>query len=274
MSDSVYGPARVFANGLLPGSACGRPSSIRWIGEGRGMAELIEPQTRVIYLESPGSYTFEIQDMPAICALARVARRPDDVDNTYASPCLARPFDWGVDMSLLALTKYWAGHSDLLMGAVVVREVLWPRSGRRSGNSASASAATTPGWCCAACARSTSGCAATRRPALAVARWLQRPARGAAGAAPGTADAPATMRCSRRDFLGSNGLFSFELRPGSTARRSPPVQRPRHFSIGYSWGGFESLIMPALLGSVRTVATLARRAADPVPLRPGGPVPT
>ena len=91
-----------------------------------GLGALIRPNTRVIYLESPGSYTFEIQDVPAICAMARARGVITMIDNAWASPVFARPFDWGVDMSILPLTKYWSGHSDVLMGAVVTRESLWP----------------------------------------------------------------------------------------------------------------------------------------------------
>ena len=119
MSDSVYGPARIFAQGALAG--LGVQTTFYDPAIGAGIDALIRPNTRVVYLESPGSYTFEVQDVPAICAAARARGAITMIDNAWASPVFARPFDWGVDVSLLPLTKYWSGHADVLMGAAVVR---------------------------------------------------------------------------------------------------------------------------------------------------------
>ena len=109
MSDSVYGPARTFATTLL--ERYGVVTEFFDPHIGAGIDALITPQTRVVYLESPGSYTFEIQDVPAICRVARARGVISMIDNAWASPVMARPFDWGVDVSLLPLTKYWGGQA-------------------------------------------------------------------------------------------------------------------------------------------------------------------
>ena len=119
MSDSVYGPARSFATTLL--ARYGVTTEFFDPLIGAGIEALLRPETRIIYLESPGSYTFEIQDVPAICAVARARGVLTMIDNAWASPVFARPFDWGIDISLLPLTKYWGGHADLLMGAAIVQ---------------------------------------------------------------------------------------------------------------------------------------------------------
>ena len=259
MADSVYGPARTFANTVLARMGMRTTFYDAAIGVD-GLAALIEPTTRVLYLESPGSYTFELQDVPALCALARSRGLVSMIDNAWASPIFARPFDWGVDMSLLPLTKYWSGHADVLMGAVVVREALWPKLH--------------------AVVRQTGLCvggddaflilrglrtAAVRmrhheRSALEIARWLQARPEVASVLHPGLPSHPGHALW-QRDFSGSSGLFSFELRPEAlgdeparAARRlAALVERRRFFRIGYSWGGYESLIMPARLNGLRTV---------------------
>ena len=255
MSDSVYGPARVFVSTML--TRFGVRTSffdplIDAEGPG-GLAELIEDNTRVIYLESPGSYTFDIQDVPAICAMARARGIITMLDNTYASPCLARPFDWGVDMTLVALTKYWAGHSDLLMGAVVAREEHWPRlwaAVKQLGMCVGGDDA----WLVLRGMRTVA--VRMRRhqeTGLAVARWLQQRPEIRRVLHPGLPGHP-RHALFKRDFLGSCGLMSFELHPVAAMQVTALCNGRRHFSIGYSWGGYESLIMPAALGSARSVA--------------------
>jgi cystathionine beta-lyase len=255
MSDSVYGPARVFVNTMLARFGVRTTffdPEIAADGPG-GLAELIGDDTRVIYLESPGSYTFELQDVPAICALARSRGIITMLDNTYASPCLARPFDWGVDMTLLALTKYWGGHADLLMGAVVIRQELFPRlwaAVKQMGICVGGDDA----WLVLRGVR-TAGVRMRRHEetGLAVARWLQQRPEVKRVLHPGLPEHP-RHEIFKRDFLGSCGLMSFELQPVRPEQVAALCNGRRHFSIGYSWGGFESLIVPALLGSARTVS--------------------
>src|SRR5690606_30898547 len=174
-----------------------------------GLAGCLEDATRVIYLESPGSYTFEIQDVPAICAMARERGILTMLDNTYASPVLARPFDWGVDLSVVALTKYWAGHSDVLMGAVVVREEHWAtlwQAVRQLGMCVGGDDA----WLVLRGMRTLD--ARMRRhqeTGLAVARWLEGRPEVRRVLHPGLPSHPG-HELFKRDFLGSCGLMSFE----------------------------------------------------------------
>jgi len=262
MSDSVYGPARIFAQGALAG--LGVQTTFYDPAIGAGIDALIRPNTRVVYLESPGSYTFEVQDVPAICAAARARGAITMIDNAWASPVFARPFDWGVDVSLLPLTKYWSGHADVLMGAAVVREPLWQ-----------------PLWTTVrqfgVCVGGDDAFLILRglrtvdvrmrrheRSALDVARWLARRPEVARVLHPALPTDPGHALW-KRDFSGSSGLFAFELRPLAPAggadgealvarKLAALCERRRFFRIGYSWGGYESLIVPGRIGSLRTVA--------------------
>ena len=106
-----HGPARSFATTML--ARFGVQTEFFDPHIGAAIASLLRANTRIVYLESPGSYTFEIQDVPAICKVARAHGALTMIDNAWASPVFARPFDWGIDISLLPLTKYWGGHADL-----------------------------------------------------------------------------------------------------------------------------------------------------------------
>jgi cystathionine beta-lyase len=273
MSDSVYGPARTFAQGIL--TRFGVETTFYDPALGAGIAALMRPNTRVVYLESPGSYTFEVQDVPAICAAARSHGAISMIDNAWASPVFARPFDWGVDVSLLPLTKYWSGHADVLMGAAVVREELWKPlwvAVRQSGICVGGDDA----FLILRGLRTID--VRMRRhqdSALDVARWLARRPEVARVLHPALESDPGHALW-RRDFTGSSGLFSFELKrdallaaaPGEAALTSDAEahaeariarklaalsERRRHYRIGYSWGGYESLIMPAKISALRTV---------------------
>ena len=228
MSDSVYGPARTFATTLL--ERYGVVTEFFDPHIGAGIDALITPQTRVVYLESPGSYTFEIQD----------------------SPVMARPFDWGVDVSLLPLTKSWGGHADLLMGAAIVREEHWLplwQAVRQLGICVGGDDAFLV-------LRGLRTAQVRMRQheatALTVARWLQGRPEVASVLHPALPSHP-QHALFKRDFLGSSGLFSFELKAATPAQLAALCERRHHFKIGYSWGGFESLIMPAKISALRTV---------------------
>ncbi len=257
VSDSVYGPTRVFCDGLL--ARYGVRTEYFDPLAGAAIERLIRPETRVIYLESPGSYTFEIQDVPAICAVARAREVLTIIDNAWASPAFARPFDWGVDASILPLTKYWGGHSDLLMGAVVVRQALWPKlwpTLRQLGVCAGADDA----WLVLRGLRTAEvRMRAHQEAALQVARWLEARSEVASVLYPALESHP-QHALWRRDFTGASGLMSFELRPqlfGSDSQAqalglAALCEGRRYFGMGYSWGGFESLIMPAKIGALRS----------------------
>jgi cystathionine beta-lyase len=219
---------------------------------GAGIEALLRPNTRVLYLESPGSYTFEIQDVPAICAVARARGIITMIDNAWASPVFARPFDWGVDISLLPLTKYWGGHADVLMGAAVVREPLWPALWQAIKQLGICVGGDDAYLVLRGLRTADVRMRRHETTALAVARWLESRPEVARVLHPGLPSHP-QHALFKRDFLGSSGLFSFELKSATPAQLAALCERRRHFKIAYSWGGFESLIMPAKLGSIRTV---------------------
>jgi len=263
--DSVYGPTRNFCTTVL--EAWGVQTRFYDpCSSAQELEQMLRPQTRLIYLESPASYTFEIQDVPAIAAMARRRGVLSVIDNAWASPVMANPFDWGVDASVLPLTKYWSGHSDVLMGAAIVREALWPalwKTQRSFGLCVGGDDA----YLILRGMRTVQVRMQTHeRHALAVARWLEEQPGVARVIHPALASHP-QHPLFLRDFRGASGLFGFVLdppywkldpgEPASEQRRRALLaalcERRKHFGIGYSWGGYESLIVPARIEALRSV---------------------
>ena len=264
--DSVYGPTRNFCQSVL--SRWG--VSTRFYSpeaDAAALEALLLPNTRLIYLESPASYTFEIQDVPAIAAMARAHAVLTVIDNAWASPVMAHPFDWGVDASVLPLTKYWSGHSDVLMGGTVVREALWPALWKTQRDF---------GICVGGddaylVLRGLRTAAVRMRQheasALVLARWLEQ-RKGVARVIHPALSSHRQHALFQRDFKGSSGLFSFVLDPDhwgidqatgqledrrTAALLAALCEGRRHFGMGFSWGGYESLIMPGRLSALRSV---------------------
>ena len=260
MVDSVYDPTRSFCDGLLKRMGVRTTYYDPLIGA--GIANLIEPDTKLIFLESPGSLTFEVQDVPAITAVARAHGITTMLDNTWATPLLFPALRHGVDVTMMSLTKYVGGHSDAMMGSLTATPALWPRlrdAAYQLGQSVSADD-------CALMLRGLRTLevrlARSGASALAVAEWLaQRPEVGRV-LHPALTDCPGHATW-QRDFSGASGLFAFTLKvagadrhvglPTGTAtpghagkmQRSALVDALSLFGIGYSWGGFESLVVPA-----------------------------
>lgn len=243
MSDNAYDPSRGFAETLL--RRMGVETRYFPPGIGADIAGLICDRTRAILMESPGSLTFEVQDVPAICAAAKAA---DDrivtlLDNTWATPMLFTALDKGVDMSILACTKYIVGHSDVMMGSVTTTERHWHRL---RGTAWQLGQVVSPDDAFLA-ARGLRTLDVRLRQhqasALQVARWLEGQPQVARVLHPALPACPG-HDLWQRDFAGSSGLFSFVLKGGDDAARAALIDTLQLFGIGYSWGGFESLALP------------------------------
>lgn len=252
VTDSAYGPAREFASSLLAGLGVDVEFYDPLVGP--GIAGLIRPATKLIWMESPGTHTFEVQDVPAIVAAAQAAdhRVVTAIDNTWGSPGLFRPFDHGVDLSVVALTKYWSGHADVLMGAVFANDALLGEvrdAARLTGTAVSGEDA----FLVARGARTVElRIREAGERGLSIARRLAEHPKVARVLHPALPGDPGHALW-QRDFHGASGLFSFELRradgsPATQAEADALTDRLvalGHFGLGYSWGGFESLVLPA-----------------------------
>jgi cysteine-S-conjugate beta-lyase len=250
VTDSVYGPTRRFCARTL--ARFGVETTFYDPTLGAGIEGLMRANTRVVYLESPGSLTFEVQDFPAIAAVARGRRAAVIHDNTWATGAFFRSFEHGADLVVQAATKYPAGHSDVLIGAVVASQAWWPAlrdASRDLGQSASPD-----DLFLAVRGMRTLATRLARHEAsaLQVARALEshpaveRVLHPALPGDPGHA-------LWKRDFLGSSGLFGVELAPASPAQVAAFVDGLQCFALGYSWGGYESLVVPANLRGARSV---------------------
>jgi cysteine-S-conjugate beta-lyase len=261
VTDSVYAPTRNFCASTL--SRFGIETDFYDPLVGAGVAELIRPNTKVVFTESPGSLTFEVQDIPAIAAAAHERGCLVVMDNTWASPLYGKPFRLGADVSIQAATKYIGGHSDLMMGVVTCTEAVHDRLRRGVMELATAAA---PDDCYLAL-RGLRTLAARlerhQRSALVVAEWLQARPEILEVRYPALPDDPGHALW-KRDFLGASGLFGFVLRPCPKAAVAAMLDGLELFGMGYSWGGYESLLIPTRPETCRT-ATPWR--VDGVPLR-------
>lgn len=250
VSDSVYGPTRTFCDTVLKRFGV----EIEYYDPliGAGIAARLKPNTRVVFVESPGSYTFEIQDIPAIAGAAHKAGAVVMLDNTWATPLFFKPFSHGVDVSIQAGTKYIVGHSDALLGTVTTTAESW-RALRDTTRQLGQSAGPDDVYLAQRGLRSMGVRLARHQDsALRLAEWLRGRPEVARVLHPAFADDPGHALW-KRDFLGASGLFGVELKPCSEAAVAALVDRLELFGIGYSWGGYESLIVPARIGQLRSV---------------------
>ena len=251
--DSVYWPTRRFCDTLL--ARFGVTTRYYDPLVGAGIADLIGESTRAILLESPGSMTMEIQDVPAICSVARARSIVTLIDNTWATPLFFQALAAGVDISIIAATKYVGGHADVMLGAVSATEEYFNRIQHLTwdlGHAVSPDDA----WLGSRGLRTMAiRLKQHEEGALRIARWLkEQPAVGRV-LHPALADCPG-HEIWKRDFKGSSGLFAFEL-DGDDARRASFVESLELFGIGFSWGGYESLAIPA--DPARTVSKPSAR---------------
>jgi cysteine-S-conjugate beta-lyase len=258
VTDSCYGPTRTFCDTVLTRYGIATTYYDPLIGG--GISELMEPNTRAVFTEAPGSLSFEMQDIPAIAAAAHAKGALVLMDNTWASPLYFRAFDKGIDLSVQSGTKYIGGHSDVMLGTVSANAATWAAVRETVGSM---------GLCVGPDdmflglrGLRTMGVRLARHQeaALAIARWLEmrpevlRVLHPALPSHPGHA-------IWKRDFTGACGLFSIVLKPVPDKAVLAFLDTLTLFGIGASWGGYESLAIPFNCQKVRTATTWA----------PGGP---
>lgn len=249
VTDSVYGPTRAFCNNVL--SRFGVETTFYDPLIGSGISELIRPNTTIVFTESPGSQTFEMQDIPAIAGAAHNKNAIVIMDNTWASPLFYKPFTHGVDVSIQAGTKYIVGHSDVMIGTVTTTKELWPTL-----QASAAGMGQTTGPDDVYLAQRGLRTLSVRlkqhmENGIKIAEWLKGQSQVHSVLHPALADHPG-HNLWKRDFLGASGLFSFRLNAVSMEAVAAFMDHLELFGMGYSWGGFESLVIYADPSSYRT----------------------
>jgi cystathionine beta-lyase len=255
MVDSVYGPTRKLCDGLLRRQ--GIETTYYTPGIGAGIDALLRPNTRVVYVESPGSLSFEIQDIAAIAAAAHRRGAVVVMDNTWATPLLFPALAHGVDVCVHAATKYIVGHADAMLGALTCNASSYEvvkRTAAAIGN-------------CAGPDDVYLGLRGLRtlptrlrrhqQTALQLCEWLRTRPEVACLLYPALDDDPGHA-IWKRDFRGASGLFGVVLKPCSRAALAAMLDGFELFGMGYSWGGYESLALPVPADSFAGIRTATR----------------
>lgn len=257
ITDAVYSPVRKLAREFL------QPFGIDvsyFSPDGKGLEAQLQANTKLVYAEVPGSLLYELCDLPAIAALCKPRNILLAVDNTWGSGYLYRPLALGADISIMALTKYLGGHSDVMMGSVCTTAAAWPALGKMSdtfGNAVSADDA----YLILRGARTlASRLDVHERQGVEIAQWLQAQPQVRRVFHPALAEHPGHALW-RRDFSGSNGLLSFELANADAAYLERFIDGLQLFGLGASWGGYESLVTVA---DTRDRESATDRALNPV----------
>ncbi len=251
--DSVYGPTRAFCDNMLTGYGV----EVEYYDPeiGAGIEALMRPNTKLVHTESPGSNTFEIQDIPAIADVAHKHGAAVSMDNTWATPLYFKAMDFGVDISIHAATKYPAGHSDILMGLVSANEKWWPLIDKANAWMGICGSPDDSYQVLRGLRTMGVRLAHHQSSALAVAKWLQGRDDVAEVLHPALPDFPG-HEIWKRDFNGASGLFAFVLKAddveSANAKAAAFLDALQIFGLGYSWGGYESLIVKVYLGD-RTI---------------------
>lgn len=258
ITDSVYRPTRVFADTILKRYGVETTYYDPLIGAEIGA--LFKSNTRAVFVEAPGSQSFEMQDIPAIAHVAHQKGAVVLMDNTWATPLFYRAFERGVDLSIQAGTKYIGGHSDIMFGTIAANAATWPKLSETAGN-------------LGLCAGPDDVYLAQRglrtlsvrldrhqRSALEVAQWFERRPEVLRVLYPALPSDPGHA-IWKRDFTGASGLFSIILKPVSEQALYAFCDALTLFGMGFSWGGYESLVIIFDCADYRTAT----------PWAPGGP---
>jgi cystathionine beta-lyase len=258
VSDSAYGPTRTFCDTVL--SRLGVATTYYDPLIGAGIAKLMQPNTRAVFTEAPGSLTFEMQDIPAIAAVAHDKGATVLMDNTWASPLYFKALEKGVDLSIQSGTKYIGGHSDLMLGTVSANEASFPRLKDTAG---------TMGLCVGPDDMNLGlrglrtlavRLAHHNKSGLTVARWLEQRPEVLRVLHPGLPSDPGHA-IWQRDFTGACGLFGLVLKPVPEKAVLAFLNALTLYGMGASWGGYESLAIPFDVSDIRTATAF----------KPGGP---
>ncbi|HJS04225.1 MAG TPA: cystathionine beta-lyase [Variovorax sp.] len=252
MSDSVYEPTRHLARSFLA------PYGIRctfFKADGSDAESLMEPATRLVYAEAPGSLVYEMCDLPRLAEMAHAHGALLAADNTWGSGCQYRPLALGADISIMAATKYLSGHSDVMMGTVCTTQAAWQPLSERA-DAFGMTVSPDDAWLVMRGLRTLSArLQMHERHALRIAGWLGGRPEVATVFCPALPEDPGHALWLR-DCSGTNGLLSFELRRDfDTAMAERLIDGLSLFGLGASWGGFESLVTLADM-------TRARSATD------------
>jgi cystathionine beta-lyase len=247
--DNAYRPTRNFCNGFL--ARYGVETTYYDPSIGSGIAALLKPNTKAVVAEAPGSQSFEMPDIPAIAAAAHAHGVLVIDDNTWATPLFHRSLDQGVDISIQAATKYIGGHSDIMFGTISANARAWPQIADTIK-------------LLGVCAGPDDVFLALRglrtlsvrlqqhyRSALDIARWLAARPEVIRVLHPGLESNPGHA-IWKRDFTGASGLFGVVLKPAPQKAVDALLDTVKLFGMGYSWGGFESLIIPFDCSDYRT----------------------
>ncbi len=249
--DNVYSPTRGFADKFLKKLGIETSYYNPLIGE--DIKKLIKKNTKVIFMESPGSLSFEVQDVAAICKVAKKHGVTTIIDNSWASGIYFKPLEHGADVVVTALTKYINGHSDMMMGAITVQEKHF-RVMYEAFRYMAVTAAPFSSYMVQRGMRTTKvrmdHCF---KSALAIAKWLEQRPEVTKVLYPAL-ESDSGHKLWKRDFTGAAGLFTVILdRKYSNESLARMVDKLHYYSMGYSWGGYESLILPVDPSGVRSV---------------------
>ncbi len=252
VSDSVYRPTRRFCDHVLKRLGVHTIYYDPLIGS--GIKKLLSAKTKLVFAESPGSQTFEVQDVPAIVKAAHDAGAVVILDNTWATPLYFKPFAHGVDVSIQAATKYIVGHADAMLGAITASEKV-ARAVGKSHEDLGLCPGPEDAYLGLRGLRTLSvRLARHQQSALELARWLKSRPEVARVLHPALPSDPGHALW-RRDFTGASGLFAIILKPAPHAALAAMLDGLSLFGMGYSWGGFESLILPFDPHDYRTATT-------------------
>ncbi len=253
--DSAYSPTRIFCEQELKP----RGVEITYYDPliGAGISKLIQKNTKLVFTESPGSLTFEIQDIPAIVKAAHKAGAIVALDNTWATPFFFRAFDHGVDVSIHSATKYLGGHSDFLLGIINCTKAIYPAIKRSYKNFGINVGPDDINLAQRGLRTLHTRLKHHEKSALEIATWLEKNPKVSRVLHPALKSHPG-HKIWKRDFTGASGVFSFVLKKNLSEKElAAKLDSLSYFKLGYSWGGYESLIIPVNAKHIRTATRWA-----------------